>query len=94
MNRSARAQLRPFDVVGSNVGFCWHEALTLKVGHFVVEMRFQRCDERGQGFGKLNAVRVDVHVHVVSAQKRVVSLAEIQIVSVEVGSHFVDVFQR
>ena len=93
LNRSAGALLRPFDVVGSDVGLCWHEALTLEVSHLVVEMSFQGCDEGGQGFWEVNDVRVDLHVHVVGGQQRVVALAEVQVVSVEVGANVVDVPQ-
>ena len=89
LNRSAGALLRPFDVVGSDVGLCWHEALTLEVFHLVVEMSFQGCDEGGQGFWEVNDVRVNLHVHVVGSQQRVVALAEVQVVSVEVGANVV-----
>ena len=38
LNRSAGALLGTFDVVGANVFLCGHEALTLKMRHFIVEV--------------------------------------------------------
>ena len=91
---SARTLLRPFDVVGADVGFCRHETLTLKISHLVVKVRFEGCDQGGQRIGELDDVRVNLHVHVVSAQQRIVSLAKVKIVGVEIGADIVDVLQR
>ena len=91
LNGSARALLGALDVVGSDVGLGRHEPLTLEMCNLVVEVCSKWSEEGEERFGKVETVRVNVHVHVVSAEQGFVSLAQVKVVGIEVGSHLVDV---
>ena len=94
LDGSTGALLSTFNVVGANVFLGGHEALPLEMGHFIVEVGAQGCDEGEQGFGEVKHVGVNLHVNIVSAEQRFGSFAQVEVVGVEVGADLVDVAQR
>ena len=93
LDGSAGALLCSFNVVCTDVLLGWHETLPLKVSHLLVEVSSQRGKKSREGVGQVKHVGVNLHVHVVGTQQRFVPLAQVEVVSVEVGSNLVDVSQ-